>query len=276
MLCLAYLHSNVRLLLAALTYRWTASSKGGIMGFNYRAIVKAITPPIIIYEYKKLKERLKEITGHRRDHRRWVGGAWEEIGQLQFNFLLDNGLLPHHKLLDIGCGSLRGGVHLVKYLNDGNYYGIDGEQWLLDAAREIELSQYGLSDKTVHLICRDDFDFSVFGVEFDYAIAQSVFTHLTWNSIQRCLVNVEKVLKKDGKLCATFFEDKEGNHRIDSMTHTLGRRTTYPDKDPYHYEFDVFAELAKRVSLEAKYIGEWDHPRGQMMMIFAKPDHDVF
>ncbi len=42
-------------------------------------------------------------------HRDMVGGMWEEIGRLQFEFLRARGLKPSHRLLDIGCGSLRGG-----------------------------------------------------------------------------------------------------------------------------------------------------------------------
>ncbi|MGG6294672.1 hypothetical protein ACQ4M4_09620 [Leptolyngbya sp. AN02str] len=40
-------------------------------------------------------------------HRQFIGGLWEELGQLQFDFLKENGLLPEHRLLDMGCGSLR-------------------------------------------------------------------------------------------------------------------------------------------------------------------------
>lgn len=36
-------------------------------------------------------------------HREPVGGMWEEIGRLQFDFLIQNGLKPDHKLLDVGC-----------------------------------------------------------------------------------------------------------------------------------------------------------------------------
>lgn len=36
-----------------------------------------------------------------------VGGLWEQLGSLQFEYLVRNGLEPHHFLLDIGCGSLR-------------------------------------------------------------------------------------------------------------------------------------------------------------------------
>ena len=46
-------------------------------------------------------------------HREAVGGLWEEMRRLQFDFLANQGLKPDHKLLDIGCGSMRGGVHFV-------------------------------------------------------------------------------------------------------------------------------------------------------------------
>ena len=134
-----------------------------------------------------------------------VGGLWEVIGPLQFRFLLDEGLQPHHTLLDIGCGCLRGGVHYVGYLADGHYYGIEAACWLLEAGRD-ELARAGLGDRRVHLLCRDDFDCSSFGTTFDFAIAQSLFTHLPWNSIQRCLAEAQKVLAPGGRLYATFFE----------------------------------------------------------------------
>ena len=60
-----------------------------------------------------------------RAHRELVGGLWEELGVLQFEFLVKRGLKPHHRLLDVGCGALRGGVHFVRYLDPGCYHGID-------------------------------------------------------------------------------------------------------------------------------------------------------
>eukprot|EP00929_Paragymnodinium_shiwhaense_P056529 TRINITY_DN28286_c0_g1_i2.p3 TRINITY_DN28286_c0_g1~~TRINITY_DN28286_c0_g1_i2.p3 ORF type:complete len:106 (-),score=24.72 TRINITY_DN28286_c0_g1_i2:81-398(-) len=42
-----------------------------------------------------------------------VGAAWDTIGPLQLEFLRGQGLLPQHRLLDLACGSLRGGVHFV-------------------------------------------------------------------------------------------------------------------------------------------------------------------
>jgi SAM-dependent methyltransferase len=203
-------------------------------------------------------------------HRRAVGGAWDQIGKLQFDFMVRSGLQPSHRLLDVGCGSLRGGIHFVRYLEDGHYYGIDRQQWLLDAAVKVELRQAGLAGRTVHLLCQDDFDVTSFGVQFDYALAQSVFSHLPWNTILRCLANAQKVLRPGGKFYATFFEDPDGTHYTTPIHHTIGGVVTYPDQDPYHYEFDVFAELARRTNLEATYIGSWSHPRDQMMIVFTK------
>ena len=54
--------------------------------------------------------------------------------------------MPHHRLLDIGCGALRGGVHFVRYLEDGNYAGLDVNRSLI-AAGHRELQSAGLHEK---------------------------------------------------------------------------------------------------------------------------------
>jgi SAM-dependent methyltransferase len=197
-----------------------------------------------------------------------VGGMWDEIGTLQYRFLSERGLLPQHRFLDIGCGSLRGGIHFIRYLEAGHYYGIDRDQNLLDAGRQFELGLQEFSRRRPTLLCRDDFDFTRFGVEFDYALAQSVFTHLTWNSILRCLVNVKKVLATRGCFLATFFEDMDGTHRLTPLAHEPGGVVTHSDRDPFHYEFSVFVDLARRTALQAQYIGAWNHPRNQKIMVF--------
>lgn len=58
-------------------------------------------------------------------HRVFVGRKWNQMGRLQFDFMRRNGLQPEHVFLDIACGSLRGGVHFIRYLKHGNYLGLD-------------------------------------------------------------------------------------------------------------------------------------------------------
>ncbi len=53
------------------------------------------------------------------------------MGELQFKFLVGWGLRPGDFLLDVGCGCLRGGVHFVRYLEAGHYFGIDVNSSLL-------------------------------------------------------------------------------------------------------------------------------------------------
>ena len=93
-------------------------------------------------------------------HRRLIGDLWEEMGQKQLDFLIGEGLRPEHKLLDVGCGALRGGLHFIRYLDVGNYVGIDINQSLLDAGYEIELAQCGLKARMPreNLICSGDFE----------------------------------------------------------------------------------------------------------------------
>ena len=106
------------------------------------------------------------------EHRNFVGGLWQEIGDLQFEFLMRNGLAAHHTLIDIGCGALRCGIPIIRYLDCGNYFGLDINSSLIEAARS-ELANEGLTNKHPQLLVNEKFDFGRFGVHFDFAIAQS-------------------------------------------------------------------------------------------------------
>ena len=50
-----------------------------------------------------------EVVGHRA----YIGGKWDEYGQMEFDFMVAHGLRPEHVLLDIACGSLRAGIHFI-------------------------------------------------------------------------------------------------------------------------------------------------------------------
>jgi SAM-dependent methyltransferase len=91
------------------------------------------------------------------DLRRRVGGRWGEIGMLQFEFLREQGLQPEHATLDLGCGVLRGGLHFVRYLDPGNYYGIDSSSDMVAGARQ-ELAQANLQSRLAHLRVTEKFD----------------------------------------------------------------------------------------------------------------------
>jgi SAM-dependent methyltransferase len=210
-----------------------------------------------------------------RDHRQAVGGLWDEIGELQFEFLRSQGLEPEHHLLDCGCGSLRGGVRFVAYLESGHYCGIDADGDLLAAGRR-ELEQAGLDGKAVQLRHSSSFDVAAFDRRFDFALAQSLFTHLDINAILRCILSVERVLKPGGTFFATYFRSPSGTRDpavLSAAEHPTSdgmRVTTSVDADPYHYGFDLFEWLCEPTSLTVQEAPNFQHPRDQRMLALVK------
>ena len=207
---------------------------------------------------------------NKRPWRSGVGGLWKKIGKLQFDFLVKEGLNLEHFLLDVGCGSLRGGIYFVKYLKERHYFGIDKNSQFLEGGK-IELYENDLINKKPVLRLMENFDFVPLNQTFDYVLAQSVFTHLEDDKIKLCLKNIEKILVQDGKFYATFFESCL-DHNNEPITHHVidGKLTTYSDKDTYHYPFSFFQKLCDGTSLVVRYIGEWNHPRDQQIMVFYK------
>lgn len=218
-------------------------------------------------EYSKYDtQQLTPEEIRRGEHRQFVGGMWEEIGKLQFDFLVGKGLLPTHRLLDVGCGSLRGGLHFINYLDAGNYFGIDTNASVIDAAWH-ELAQAALVDQAPVLIVDDRFSFERFGTTFDYLLSISVFTHLPHNSIVRALKKAKSVMAPGGSYYATYF-DAPSPACLDDITQRPGGIVTHYDRNPFHYAGKELALMAEIAGLDVEIIGDWGHPRGQQMARF--------
>jgi SAM-dependent methyltransferase len=203
-----------------------------------------------------------------RAHRALVGGLWDIMGPLQFEFLKSRGLKPAHKLCDVGCGALRGGIHFVRYLDAGNYYGLDINASLLDAGRQ-ELAEAGLAGKDANLMLDARFKMNRFETKFDFILAVSVFTHLYANHIVRCLVEARKALQPRGVFYATFFEAPSSAH-LGKIRHEPGGVESCYDRDPFHYSFAEMRSLADIAGVKAELIGEWKHPLDQRMLAFSR------
>jgi len=205
------------------------------------------------------------------EHRSLIGGMWDEIGQLQLDFLIAQGLQPRHRLLDIGCGSLRGGVKFVRYLDPNNYFGTDLNEPLLRAGYEIEVAREGLADKLPksHLIADGTFDFSWCVKPFDFALAQSVFTHLPATFLRTCLERLHTAMVESGRFYVTFFEIPDGHPDSQPHKHQHGG-ITHAARDPYHHRFSDLSDCCNGLPWKAEYIGAWGHPRSQYMACFIK------
>lgn len=204
----------------------------------------------------------------RGEHRNIIGGMWEEIGELQMRFLVAAGLEPSNRLLDIGCGSLRLGVRAVEYLAPGNYWGTDLNAALLDAGYEKEIVPAGLADKLPRAQLLTDAEFRFTGVPttIDFAIATSVFTHLPLNHMRLCLVNLAQHVTSPCTFYFTIFTVPEGVSLTQSHKQAKAGIVTHSHRDPFHYSIADVHHAAAETPWSIEYIGDWDHPRNQMIV----------
>ncbi|MFQ5719251.1 MAG: glycosyltransferase [Acidobacteriota bacterium] len=192
-------------------------------------------------------------------HRRYVGGLWDEVGRLQFEFLKGHGLKPDDTLLDIGCGALRGGVHFVRYLGKGAYLGMEKEPLLIEQGSRQELGESLLAEKQPELLVSADFAFERFDRVPDVALAHSLFTHLTPAAIERCLQRLRAFVRPGCRLFATFFESDE----------PMDNPFLSHDHRGFRYTRGQMESFGVWTGWEARYLGDWQHPRGQVMVEYV-------
>lgn len=204
-------------------------------------------------------------------HRRTIGNMphWDYLGKIQLDYLVERGLKPEHYLLDVGCGPLRAGIHFIEYLETGHYAGVDQHADMLETAREVELPKHGLVAKQPHLLANQLFEFGKFGMTFDYAMAQSVFTHITLNAIMRCLAEIRLVLKPGGRFYASIFENPHGKLFVDDI-HPAETTVTHYDRDFFHYDLDTLRYACEGTGLTMEYEGDYGHPHNEKMLVFVQ------
>ena len=225
-----------------------------------------MTGPSLYYDPQQIHDLIRQGK-----HRAVVGGMWDELGELQLNTLIHHGLQPHHKLIDVGCGCLRGGVHFVKYLEPGNYYGIDINDTLLETGYNKELTEEDrkkLPRENLKEVA--NFDFAAFDETFDYAIALSVFTHLPLNNIRICLERLLQKMNPGSMFLATFFEIEQDARSYDPKTHDPGGITTFGAQDPFHYYLSDFSWAIQGLPWSVKKVPNFNHPRNQQLLCFSK------
>jgi SAM-dependent methyltransferase len=110
-------------------------------------------------------------------HHHYYGRPWL-LGRYAFDHLLSSGLRPEDKVLDVGCGAGRLGVHLIRFLQPGNYFGLDAHKNSLRAFADYELFLNGLADKRPRLLRSRDFAADHLAVAFDWMIDISTTLHL--------------------------------------------------------------------------------------------------
>jgi SAM-dependent methyltransferase len=153
--------------------------------------------------YERVRLDAADIETER--YKRFIpGGAerWEQWGRFQLDLLQQMGLQPFHRVLDIGCGPARAGVHLIRYLDPGCYVGVDYNPDFLRAARHI-VTREGLEARQPRFHRVDDFDFSGLEGDFHFGLAFALINHCNRAQRRRFLAGVTGPLGPGAKLYVT-------------------------------------------------------------------------
>ncbi|MBI4881703.1 MAG: class I SAM-dependent methyltransferase [Planctomycetes bacterium] len=126
---------------------------------------------------RKLTWRLFYSAEERRHSLVGPARLWRMKRDFQIAFLKKAGLEPRHHLLDLGCGTLRGGIPLIDYLETGHYFGIEARKDVLDEGRR-ELQEAGLAAKKPCLLAGKDMSSVDLAQDFDHIWAFSVLIHM--------------------------------------------------------------------------------------------------
>lgn len=140
--------------------------------------------------------------------------AYEFKQRFQMAFLQSRGLLPSHTLLDYGCGILRGGVPLIRYLDAGNYVGLEVRPDVLREAQRT-VRQECLTKKEPVLVRPTDIERLDLGRRFDYVWSFSVFFHLSDEHVDSGLRFIARHLARNGTVLANvnIGDRKQGTWR---------------------------------------------------------------
>ncbi|HEU0273384.1 MAG TPA: class I SAM-dependent methyltransferase [Candidatus Udaeobacter sp.] len=198
-------------------------------------------------------------------YRAYVGPPedYDLIAAMTFNLLTTLGLRQQHSLLDVGCGSLRIGRLLIPYLNCGKYFGVEPNKWLVDEGIKRELGQALLKIKRPTFFFSDSPEaITQTGVSFDFALAQSIFSHCGLNLIKNWLSAISRSLAQDGALIATFLIGEEDSPKMGWI---------YPEC--VNYRPTTLEDAAAGVNLRFQIL-DWKHPR-QTWALFAAPKFDL-
>ena len=197
-------------------------------------------------------------------YRAYVGPPedYDLIAAMTFNLLTTLGLRQHHTLLDIGCGSLRAGRLFIPYLNAGNYTGIEPNAWLVEEGIRRELGT------DLVRIRRPAFYYSDSpaalrgcALQFDFAVAQSIFSHCGLDLIRGWLAGVSAKLAPTGALLATF---------LPAAQDFGGSGWIYPEC--VNFTLPTLEKVAAEAGLTFQVL-DWRHPR-QTWGLFAREGFD--
>jgi len=146
-------------------------------------------------------------------------------GKKQLDALVTLGLRPDSRLLDIGCGVLRGAYWLIHFLAPGRYCGIEPHRQRVELGLRLLIEPDVVLEKRPRFDANDAFDTSVFRERFDFFLASSIWSHASKPQIERTLDGFLRDATDEGLFMASYVpatrpEDDYGGLEWVGTSHT--------------------------------------------------------
>ena len=192
-------------------------------------------------------------------HEQAVGGHWDSVGRLQMRFLLDHGVQPHHRVLDVACGSFRLGRHLLPYLAPGRYTGVDGDFELLAAGVDHVIAD--LMDREPMLVYAR--------LPRPLPTADIVWMHALLDHMEpeAGRATLRHAMDAAPTVFATVFLVDEPDHSrlwLRNGSHD-GSVVTYPDREYWHHDRNFLDSIGFPYTRH-----EYAHPLGLTVIEFSR------
>lgn len=137
----------------------------------------------------------------------FLGGSldlFETAGRKSLVALIQQGMLPGSKVLDVGSGCLRCGYWLIHFLDRGCYFGIEPNIQMHEAGIRVLLEPDLTTLKEPCFDHNDRFDFSVFQCKFDFVVGRSIWTHASKAQIETMLDSFLEVKTEHGVFLTSY------------------------------------------------------------------------
>jgi SAM-dependent methyltransferase len=129
---------------------------------------------------------------------------------------ITEGILPHGRALDLGCGNARNAIHLAKdgWIVDAVDYAASAIAW----ARE----RVAVADVGVQLHCRSVFELNFDPGSYDFVYDSGCFHHIAPHRRHQYVTLVAEVLRPGGYLGLTCFRPEGGSGLTDEEVYERG------------------------------------------------------
>lgn len=183
------------------------------------------------------------------------------------------GTLNEKVFLDIGAGTIIPGEHFEKIGKPNKYYAQDIRLEPLLEGIEF-LKSKGVDTSIFNTLVSDDFDFSLIkDGEVDVAWSNSLFSHLSIDSICYCLKNLKSKMKRGSSYYTSMIILPDNIERSDySWNLEAGSRynktpgclniTSRSSRNPFHYTKSTLNKypFVDQTGFELKAIHNYGHP----------------